>query len=208
MNKKSILESLIFINQEPISIKKLAKVLEIKKEEVEKLVDELINELKQYNRGVRILKKEDMLQMVTAKENSNYVQKLIKSSLTEDLSQAAIETLTAIAYFGPLTRHEIENLRGVNCIFILRSLLIRGLIERQENPRYRSSYIYKVSFDFLKKLGLEKIEDLPYYEKFRKYKEAFLKSGVVSNYLDNQADNQGENQEKNNKLTKKMKENF
>jgi len=174
-NKKSIIESLIFINQEPISIRKLAQILESKENEIEILIDELINDLKNTKRGLRILKKDNKVQMVTAKENSDYVQKLIKSYLTEDLSPAAIETLAAIAYFGPLTRQEIENLRGVNCMFILRTLLIRGLIEKEENPKNRLSYLYKISFDFLKKMGIEKVDDLPNYTEFSKFKESFFK---------------------------------
>lgn len=179
-NKKSIIESLIFINQEPISIKKLAQILESDENETEVLIDELINNLKDGNSGVRILKKDGKVQMVTAKENSDYVQKLIKSYLTEDLSPAALETLAAIAYFGPLTRHEIENLRGVNCIFILRTLLIRGLIEREENPKNRLSYLYKISFDFLKKMGIEKVDDLPNYSEFSKFKESLFSPPVLS----------------------------
>lgn len=181
MNKKSIIESLIFINQEPIEIKKLAKILDSDEEEVSILVDELINDLKENGRGLSILKKDNSVQMVTASENSKYVQKLIKSSLTEDLSPAALEVLSAIAYFGPLTRYEIENLRGVNSVFTLRNLLIRGLIERHENPKNRLSYLYKISFDFLKKLGIEKIEDLPNYEEFSKYRNSFFQQDFKEN---------------------------
>ena len=94
----------------------------------------------------------------------------MKSEFSEELSRAAIETAAIIAYQGPITRAEIEYVRGVNSSFILRGLLMRGLVERIENPKDARSYLYRISFDFLKHLGLTKIEDLPQYQEFRQEK--------------------------------------
>ncbi len=171
MNKtqlKLILESLLFTLGEPVKIKKLAKILKADLKKVEQAVEELADDLKNNQRGLRILKKEDQIQMVTAPEANDWVEKIFKSELQEDLSRASLETLAIIAYRGPITRAQIDFIRGVNSSFIVRNLLIRGLVERITNPQDARSYVYKISFDFLKKMGLEKVEDLPEYEKFSK----------------------------------------
>ena len=164
---KSIIESVLFISGAPISIKKISKIIKVKNSEIEKAIAELSNDYKKENRGFCILKKEDKIQLVSAPSNSEYIEKFTKSNLQEDLSPASLETLSVIAYRGPITRFNIEEIRGVNSSFILRNLLIRGLIERIENPNDARSYLYKISFDFLKKLGIEKIEDLPDYEELK-----------------------------------------
>ena len=94
----------------------------------------------------------------------------MKSEFNEELSRAAVETAAIIAYQGPLTRVDIEYVRGVNSSFILRSLMMRGLIERVENPKDARSYLYRISFDFLKHLGVVRIEELPQYEELHKEK--------------------------------------
>ena len=161
MNLKSIIESLLFVSGEPIKIKRLAKLCKVAVGEVENALMELQNEYR--SRGLRILKKESRVQMITAPEVAQYTQKLIKKELQEDLSRASLETLAVIAYRGPISRAQIEDVRGVNSSFILRKLLIRGLIERIINPKSKRSYLYRISFDFLKRLGIEKIENLPDY---------------------------------------------
>lgn len=165
MNLKSIIESLLFISGEPIKIKKLAKLCGKSVPEVENALMKLQNDYRKG--GLRILKKDLKVQMVTAPETAAYTQTLIKSELQEDLSRASLETLAVIAYRGPISRAKIEDIRGVNSSFILRKLLIRGLIERIINPKSRRSYLYRISFDFLKKLGIEKVGDLPDYNNLK-----------------------------------------
>jgi segregation and condensation protein B len=108
------------------------------------------------------------VQLVASAYSVEPVKKLIKSDFEEDLSQAALETLAIIAYRGPVSRAAVENLRGVNCSFILQSLAIRGLVEKKNNPEDGRSYIYNVTFDFLKHLGLGRLEDLPKFEELKK----------------------------------------
>ncbi len=165
---KLILESLLFVLGEPTKIKKLAKILKVDFKKVKEELRELADDLKNNQRGVRILEKDEQVQMVSAPEANDWVEKIFKNDLQEDLSRTALETLAIIAYRGPITRAQIEFIRGVNSSFIIRNLLIRGLIERATNPQDARSYVYKISFDFLKKMGLEKVEDLPEYEKFSK----------------------------------------
>lgn len=168
VNLKSIIESILFSFGEPISIETLAKTLGKDKDLVENIIEELEKDYKEKSRGLQIIKKGKQIQLVSAPENSNYVEKLIKDELQEDLTPASLETLAVIAYKGPITRAEIEEIRGVNSSFILRNLLIRGLIARKEHPEDARAYIYEISFDFLRKLGLGSIKELPDYEKLVK----------------------------------------
>jgi len=103
------------------------------------------------------------------------LENFIKEEFKENLSPASLETLSIIVYLGPLSRAEIDYYRGVNSSFILRSLLIRGLIERYSDPKRANVYLYVSSFDLLKYLGVSKKEDLPDYGKF---KEMMLKQGA------------------------------
>lgn len=158
---KSIIESILFSIGEPISVEKLTKAIGKSKDLIKKTLEDLEDEYKKENRGLRIIKKGDKVQLVSSPENSLYIEKLIKDELQEDLTPASLETLAIIAYKGPVTRAEIEEIRGVNSSFILRNLLIRGLIERKGHPEDARAYIYEVSFSFLKKLGLNSIKELP-----------------------------------------------
>lgn len=165
---KSILESILFSVGEPISIEKLAKTLSKNQELVKKAIDELAEEYEKENRGLRIIKKGEEVQLVSSPENSHYIEKLIKDELSDDLTPVSLETLAIIAYRGPITRAEIEEIRGVNCSYILRNLLIRGLLERKGHPEDARAYIYEISFDFLRKLGLSSVKELPEYNELNK----------------------------------------
>jgi len=167
MDKKHILESLLFTSGHPLSYKKIAEVSELSEEEIDKSLKELASDYEQNNRGLRLVFFDNKVQLVAASESKGVMEKLIKSDFEEDLSQAALETLAIVAYRGPVSRAAIENLRGVNCSFILQSLAIRGLIDKKNNPEDGRSYIYNVTFDFLKHLGLNQIEDLPNYNELK-----------------------------------------
>ncbi len=164
-NLKSVIESILFSIGEPISIERLAKTLGKDKDSIKNTVQELEKDYETENRGLRILIKNEEIQLSSAPENSLYIEKLIKDELQEELTPASLETLAIIAYKGPLTRAEIEEVRGVNSSFILRNLLIRGLVERKGHPEDARAYIYEISFNFLRKLGLKSVEELPDYKK-------------------------------------------
>ncbi len=165
---KSILESLLFVSGEPIKISKLSKIAEAPKPEAENALMILAGEYESGKRGLAIIRKEDEVQMVSNPDNANFAKLLVESELQESLSNAALEVISIIAYRGPVTRAQIESIRGVNSSFTLRNLLIRGLIDRIENPKDARGYIYSVSFDFLKHLGLDSINKLPDYESLSK----------------------------------------
>ena len=160
---KSIIESVLFISGEPVSLAKIAKITQVPMPEIENAVMALQNDYSG-NRGLVIIKKEDEIQLATNPENAGLLDQLVKSEIQENLSKAALEVLAIIAYRGPISRVDVEAIRGVNCSFTIRSLMMRGLLERIDNPKDNRGYLYKVSFDFLKKLGLDGIEKLPDYE--------------------------------------------
>ena len=95
------------------------------------------------------------------------VKKFIKSEISDELTKPALETLTIIAYRGPISKAELEIIRGVNCSLILRNLLMRGLIEAGED-RKKMVVLYNITFEFLKYLGLNQLSDLPDFEKLNR----------------------------------------
>lgn len=168
LHLKAVIEAMLFVHGEPIEGEKLANITRVKKEEAEEALHELCRD---YNgRGFSLLEKDGKWQIGTNPECAPFVEELTKGEFSEELSRAALETVAIIAYKGPLTRAEIEFVRGVNTSFTLRNLLMRGLVERMENPRDARSYLYRVSFDFLKHFGLTRITELPSYDDFQKEK--------------------------------------
>jgi segregation and condensation protein B len=161
---KSVIESILFSVGEPVKISKLAKIVGVTKEELENALMLLAAEYSGQGRGLIILRKEDEAQLATNPENAPFIDQVVKSELQESLSSAALEVLAIIAYRGPITRTDIEAVRGVNCSYTVRNLLMRGLIERIDNPKDNRGYIYKISFEFLKKMGVESVSKLPDYE--------------------------------------------
>ena len=166
MNLSSILESILFVHGEPLDLERLAAIAEKPADEVRAALGQLAQGYE--DRGLVLVEKDGAYQLASRPAAAPYVEKLVKGEFSEELSRAALETITVVAYKGPLTRAEIEYIRGVNSSFTLRSLLMRGLVERVENPKDARSYVYQVSIDFLKHLGISRIEDLPEYEALTK----------------------------------------
>lgn len=162
---KSRLESLLFVSGKPVKFNKLAGILKIdKKSDVINYLNIINNGYKEGGKGFRIVLKSDSAQLASAPENAGYVQKLVTSELQAELSKAALETLSIITYRGPIARSEIEMIRGVNCIYILRSLLVRGLITKKSSDQDARLSVYEVSMDFLKHLGVSNVQELPDYK--------------------------------------------
>ncbi len=107
--------------------------------------------------------KEDEVALGTSKDVSLLIEKLTKEELVRDLGKAGLETLSIIIYQGPLSRAEIDYIRGVQSNFIVRNLMIRGLMEKVPNPKDQRSFLYKPTFEMLSFMGLTKIEDMPSY---------------------------------------------
>ena len=157
---KSVLESLLFVSGEPVKISKLAKICGVSENKVETAVEDLCKDYEEGKRGLIVIKEKNFIQLASSPSNVSFTSQLVKSEFSADPSQAALEVLSVIAYRGPVSRVQIETIRGVNCSYILRSLLLKGLVERKESKKERG-YLYSVSFDFLKSLGLKSVEELP-----------------------------------------------
>ena len=159
----ALLESLLFVAEEPVTIMQLAQVLEVATEEVETAVAQLTADYHSGGgRGIRLQRKNDRVQLISAPEAAPVLQRFLGVDLSSSLSAAAVETLAVIAYRQPLTRAEIEGVRGVNCDGVLRTLTYHGLVEpvgRLEQPG--RPFLYGTTFQFLQYFGLESLADLP-----------------------------------------------
>lgn len=165
---KSAIESILFIQGEPLAVSRLAKITGAKPAEVASALQELMAEYRE--RGIVLIQNGDEWQFATNAANKATVEKLVTSELADELSRASLEVLSIIAYKGPVSRAQIEYIRGVNSSFTLRNLLIRGLVARRENPADHRSYLYRISGDFMKHLGIARLEDIPQYDEFRSKK--------------------------------------
>lgn len=165
------IEAILFWKAEPVSFKKLASLLNVDVKAVKEGIMTLETALK--GRGLTLVQTDDEVMLGTAKEMSPLIEQLTKEELTRDLGKAGLETLSIILYQGPISRADIDYIRGVNSQFIIRNLLIRGLVERVDNPSDARSFLYKASLDLLSHLGVSKLIDLPEYEKVRTEIESF-----------------------------------
>lgn len=164
---KSEIESLLFISPNPISIRKISDLTKKEFGEVKIICDDLVKKYKEEKRGMQIIENKQQYQMVSSPENSNLVQKFIKIETTGELTKPSLETLTIIAYRAPISKIDLDRIRGVNCSLVLRNLMIRGLIEAKHH-KIKDSIYYSPSFDFIRFLGVSNISELPDFEKLSK----------------------------------------
>jgi segregation and condensation protein B len=161
-NLEQQIEAVLFISPRPLSVGKLANLLEVETVAIEQAVAKIKQAYAERQSGLAILQHGAEVQMVTDSVVSELVQKFLKEEMTGELSKPSVETLTIIAYRGPITKSEVERIRGVNCSLILRNLMIRGLVQAEEDKKRLITY-YTISADFLRHLGLTSIQDLPQY---------------------------------------------
>ena len=164
---KSILESLLFINERPIAVAELSDVIEIERKEVADLLDEMVAERRDSKEGITIVKVAGGYQMCSSPDNEIWVKRMYQQRGKQKLSVAALETLAIIAYKQPITRLEIEMIRGVNVDGVSRKLLDLGLIK----PGGRKDvvgkpFLYITTRKFLEYFGLNSLRDLPKLEEF------------------------------------------
>lgn len=162
---KQLLEAILFHLGRPVKKRELEKLLSTSREELEGAIGELRRTFREGS-GIRLQELDDALELVTAPEASEVLASLTGKAEEAPLTRPQLETLTIIAYRGPIGKAEIETIRGVNSSLILRNLLIRGLIDEDDTdlePRYR------LTSDTLKYLGLTRVEELPDYETLHSY---------------------------------------
>lgn len=163
MNLLGVLEGILFVvGDEGVTLNQVCDILNIEKEEAKSLLLELKNTYEGENRGIRISYLGDAFKLTTKKEHKEYFQKLIQNPESNTLSQAALETLAIIAYNQPITRVEIDQMRGVSNVQLIRKLLAKGLIkEAGKSTLPGRPNLYTTTSDFLDYFGLSSISDLP-----------------------------------------------
>jgi segregation and condensation protein B len=160
---KRVIESILLVAEKPVSAKELSSCTGAMTSEVQKALAELMNEYK--DRGIKIIKKGEYFSLVTDPDNGEAVSKFLNEELRHDLSEAAIETLSIITYKQPVTRIEIEDIRGVATDQILRNLMIRGLVSevgRKEAPG--RPILYGTTMEFLQYFGFSHEDEIPKFK--------------------------------------------
>ena len=164
LNLSACLEALLFVSPVPVTVSQLASALEVTSSKVERGLEQLgrIYEDSKNDRGLRLQRLGNQVQLTTAPEAATYVERLLGLEIRGRLSQAALETLAIIAYQQPVTRPQIDAVRGVNSDGVLKNLLSKGLIYelgRANTPG--RPILYSTSQEFLQHFGLNSLEELP-----------------------------------------------
>jgi len=155
-----LIESLLFVANEPVRVDRLASVLGISLEQTEEALQALRQEYT--HRGLRLQRQGQRVQIVTAPEAAECVRRFLGLEVSGKLSPPALETLAIVAYRQPVTRAQVESIRGVNSDSVLRTLVNHGLIE--EHGRLEQAgrpIIYATTFEFLQQFGLSGLDQLP-----------------------------------------------
>lgn len=163
MKKIAILEGLLFVvGDEGITLDTICEILDIKKKEAQELLKSLREEYNKEERGIRISFIGETFKLTTKQEHKEYYQKLITTRGTNTLSQAALETLAIIAYNQPITRIEIDELRGISSINMIRKLMAKDLIKISGKSSLPGRpNLYRTTSEFLDYFGLATLSDLP-----------------------------------------------
>ena len=159
------IEAILFVSSGLVSVYQIAKVLDLSESEVEAGLADLEEIYKQHGHGLRLMRIKTRVQLTTAPQMSGIIENFLGLETTSTLSQAALEALAIVAYKQPVTRPEVDVIRGVNSDGVLRTLLSKGLIEelgRAETPG--RPILYGTSPEFLQYFGLETLDALPYID--------------------------------------------
>jgi len=158
----SIIESVLFAAGEPMSIKALANIVDRYESDLKEILSIMGREYEDQNRGIMLLNMNNSYSLGTKSENSKYVQKLLKVDSRKSLSQAALETLAIIVYKGPITRIEIDNIRGVRSERAINTLLEKKIIKevgRKDSPG--RPILFSISEEFFKVFDMKSLESMP-----------------------------------------------
>ena len=163
MNLLSQIESILFVASKPLSPKAVAKALGVDVAKIEDALETLKMKYNQPESGIHIIFDDESVQMATNPDNAAAIDSFVKDEVSGELTRPQLETLTVVAYRGPITRPELEQIRGVNCALILRNLMVRGLVEEGEDSE-KLMPVYRLSFDALRHLGVANAEEFPEYQ--------------------------------------------
>lgn len=163
----SRIEALLFLSVRPVSFKKIAQTFEVKETDVREAVERLAATRNTEASGIHLIIANNAVELGTNPAFADVLSAFSKEEVESELTRPQLETLTIIAYRGPITKPEIEHIRGVNCALILRNLLMRGLvIEKDDETRLQP--VYSISSEMLRHLGLHDVAELPDYGDFNK----------------------------------------
>ena len=174
LSLESKVEAILFFKNEPVTLAELSKWLNESRENLQFSISNL--QKKCENSGTVLVTSGDEVSLGTHPAASSIIEKLQTEELSRELSRASLETLAVILYRGPVSRREIDHIRGVNSGFILRSLLVRGLIERADDISGERSFVYRPTIKLLEHLGVASLKDLPEYEQVSVKIEEFVKN--------------------------------
>jgi len=164
---KSAIEALLFSSGDPLSLQDLVNHLEEKSKLIEIIIQEMMEEYETTNRGIKLICIKGSYQLVTKSENADYIQKLLKKNKRQSLSQASIESLAIVAYKQPITRIDIDEIRGVKSDSAIQRLIERDLIKeigRLEVPG--RPILYGTTEEFLRQFELKDLQQLPSLDLF------------------------------------------
>ncbi len=179
-NREAACEAILFYYGAPLAIPKLAKLLGCTPKECRETLDALsARYVADAARGLFLLIHNEEATIGTKPELKSFLESLMKEEFQESLTPAALEALSLVSYLGPVTRATIDYIRGVNSTFTLRNLLLRGLIDRAPAEK-GGGYEYRASVEFLKHMGIARVEELPEYEKYRTFYRDFELAGAPS----------------------------
>ena len=176
MHLEKQIEAVLFYKAEPIKKTALADFFDTSVETIEETILTLQNALSE--RGIRVTTTDTHVQLVTAPEVGEMIESMRKAELKNDIGKAGAETLAIILYRGPISRTEVDKIRGVNSAFIIRNLLIRGLVERRNHPNDSRSFTYAATPSLLNHLGITRREELPDFETIMNTLDVFEKQEV------------------------------
>jgi len=160
----ALVESLLFVADRPVQVRDLAAAIEVDEIEIEGALQALA--VSYQERGIRLQRKGDEVQLVSAPEAGPHIERFLGLELSGRLSVAALETLSIVAYRQPVTRAQVDAIRGVQSDGVLRSLVRRGLIEQiGRAPTVGRPNLYGTTFEFLQQFGLQGLNELPDWEK-------------------------------------------
>lgn len=187
INLTGALEAVLFVLGESASLKQLAEALGRKETEISVALEALKEELASRKSGLDLVLWNGRAGLISKPEFGEIINGILKNEFSAELSPASLETLSMVAYLGPMSRSEIDYLRGVNSSFILRSLSVRGLVERVSELSVGRGPLYQVTAGFLNHVGLGDSKDLPDYEKYREVLKLFREAEKSSEEKENKS---------------------
>ncbi|MFH1472956.1 MAG: SMC-Scp complex subunit ScpB [bacterium] len=162
MNTEQKIEAILLFRNEPVSLADLSTMLKVSRDDLQQTI---INLQTAYaNKGIVIVSDGEKVSFGTHPDQSALIEEMQKDELSRELGRAGLETLAIVAYKGPISRREIDHIRGVNSSYTLRTLMVRGLIERTDSSTGERGYSYKPTLELLRHLGITRREDLPDFE--------------------------------------------